>query len=902
MAVWFTPHSRRPKCSVLPGAPKEQLVEEARNERMCETPRNYPRLLSTLLMRLVNGESVCEILSSLTETEAGHCGEATLRLLTMCGIDPEEPTQNVTPILTNTSTKRLSVASPEYIANRILTGLTNSGGLDKIDVAWLRDEHIMVCSSKIGAKSIKSVAKLEIAQMFPEFTHGGGYTLDGHPVEVENVSAYALVRDGGALRKVMANARASNRVTTDHTAVLDISHLERGVSILRQKCSGCDTTDIHAIIHNLLSTKKFPIQLRFHQRLICKKASRCSDSVLIGALPRSGKTYIGAYLAKNYQRVLVITTRPSETRESWNNVFRTHIEFSSHSVINLSASSVRDVVACHRNTRPIVAVSSFQFLKGDDAAEYRGALDGLEWDCVLLDEVHEGGSTVLSDKTLDRFIGTTCKRIMLTASYQKPRDHFDIPESNCIFWDLEDSKLMRRWGDSDVIERLCEKYLRDDVLAIHSEMLANGETDVSIRKPYKSAPQLGILTTSMQSDVYEELSRTLNTSDNMYGFSMRSLFMPTKNGKKFQNQGAVDTFLSIVSGSDKISRYPCGDMSMFSRIRRSWSLCNHRDGDESMTQMWFLPYGIGQKLDDVKRLLAERIGKNKTLCNYAVLLLDSGMADMVEEVRKTVVDARASGKEGVILLTGNVGSLGVSLPDVDVAFLLHEVTSPDMVYQQMMRVLTEAPGKRCGLVVDFNIWRILETLDTYATSRCGSSEHSTEERIQWYISHLVDIDVDMIECAESPTRFPTATLVTELTKHWRRMIENTGKSLSALSRIPCELDDDDQTALEIIAKPSKIVRGAKVVIKTTDQDALPGGVERVAETKTVGEGDGTEEGTPGEKTEKKMKANLNEVLSRIIPELALMTGETDLLKALEKIMSNDEQRVAMDEFLTRVYS
>jgi hypothetical protein len=281
------------------------------------------------------------------------------------------------------------------------------------------------------------------------------------------------------------------------------------------------------------------------------------------------------------------------------------------------------------------------------------------------------------------------------------------------------------------------------------------------------------------------------------------------------------------------------------------------------------------------------------------------MKDMVEEVRQSVQDARASGKEGVILLTGNVGSLGVSLPDVDVAFLLHDFTSADMTYQQMMRVLTEAPGKRCGLVVDFNIWRTLETLDTYASSRCGTSARSTEERIRWYISHLVDIDIDMIECVESPNRYPRDTLVSELTKHWRRMIENTGKSLSVLARIPCDLDEDDQSALERIAKPSKSGKGSKVSIKTKDQDALPDGVERVVETvesRESNEDETKDYDTLEEKTEKKMKANLNEVLSRIIPELTLMTGETDLSKALEKIIANVEQREAMDEFLKLLYT
>lgn len=99
--------------------------------------------------------------------------------------------------------------------------------------------------------------------------------------------------------------------------------------------------------------------------------------------------------------------------------------------------------------------------------------------------------------------------------------------------------------------------------------------------------------------------------------------------------------------------------------------------------MWFISYGVSQTLNNIKRLLNERISKNRVLQKYVVLSLDSGMKNMVDEVHHTIVDAKASGKEGVIILTGNVGSLGVSLSDVDVAFLLHDFTSADMTYQQI---------------------------------------------------------------------------------------------------------------------------------------------------------------------------------------------------------------------------
>lgn len=870
------------------------------------TPK-YSRTLSQLLLRIANGESVNEIINGLTNSQTGHIGEAILRIIVMCGIDPTDPTQTVSPLRTNPSTKRLKLMSPSDIQQCLSLGLTNSGGSDKIDVAWKKTNKIYSCSSKFGKKKIKSVSELDIADMLTEFTHADGYKLDGVKIKPENVNGGVLVLDEQQTRKVIKKAGVSNRVSVENIQfILDINTLERAVYVLREKCKGYDTTNIQSVIHTLLSITKSPIKLRFHQRLICMKAETLSNSILIGALPRSGKTYMGAYLSRGADRTIVITTRPSETRESWNSVFQNHCEFQNHIVCNLSCTSVDDIVTCGSTDKKLVVIASIQFLKGDNDTLYRKKLMGIDWNIALLDEIHQGGSTILSDKILNRFIGSHCKRIMLTASYQKPSEYYNIPSSNVIYWDLEDTRIMNEWASKKITQRSAVNRLREKygslVIKCLIRMKKNeSETFSTILSPYKTAPRLNIITTSMQQDIYDELSRTVLSPENVYGFSMRTLFMTNKSGKNFQNKKAVTTFLKIISGSDKITRFPRGNMSMYARIRRILSMYHHRDRDEFMTQMWFLPYGVSQTLDNVKRLLTKQIGENRVLQNYTVLSLDSGMKDMIEEVRQTVVDARASGKEGVILLTGNVGSLGVSLPDVDVAFLLHDFRSVDMTYQQMMRVLTEAPGKRCGVVVDFNIWRTLETLDTYATHRCGTGSRSTEERIQWYISHLVDIDIDMIECPESPERYPRNTLVSELTKYWRRMIENTGKSLSALARIPCELDEEDQLALERIAKPSKRGKGSKIVIKTKNQEALPDGVERVVELGESKSGQAQEE-TPEEKTEKKMKANLNEVLSRIIPEVALMTGETDLLKALEKIMANDEQRKAMDEFLTRIYA
>jgi hypothetical protein len=82
--------------------------------------------------------------------------------------------------------------------------------------------------------------------------------------------------------------------------------------------------------------------------------------------------------------------------------------------------------------------------------------------------------------------------------------------------------------------------------------------------------------------------------------------------------------------------------------------------------------------------------------------------------------------------------------------------------------------------------------------------------------------------------------------------DDIGKSLSALSRIPCELDDEDQALLESIVNPKN----------------------------------------------KKKKADLNEVLSSIMPTLLVLSGgEKDLLKALQKVSADPTHREIMDDLL-----
>jgi superfamily II DNA or RNA helicase len=855
------------------------------------------KYLRELLIRILAEETATDILASLTPQNKGHTGEALLRILVLLGIHPTNTSSFVIPYQSVPATRRLEAKSGISERLDILnTGLINSGGSNKIDISWRDGSTIAVCSSKIGTIKIKSIYDLEIGAMLTEFTEGGGYTECGKPVLRDSVIPYVLVDNKHEVLRLAEKSKASNKVSKDNLNPLDIDDLNRMCATLLERIERCSSKDFEAILNHLLSDEKPSLRTRLHQKMICLKIMNLIRSgkktILIGALPRSGKTYMGAFVAKHFKKILIITTRPSETIIQWNKVFKEHREFSEYTVKDLNSSSTAEIALLHKNDEHMVAIASIQFFKKEE----RDVLIGLDWDIVLLDEIHAGGSTDLSNAMLDTYLGVKPIRIMMTATYTKPVEYYTIPSECCLFWDLEDVRLMRRWGEPDVFARLCEKYGAADVTAARDDTYKSGETDTSIRLCYVNAPRLGILTNIMQQTIYDELRIATGSSDNVYGFSMRSLLMPTNDGKAFQNQKAVDTFLALLSGSDKMKHYKKGDMSMFTRITRYWKTIGHRDSDEFMTQIWFLPSGMGQLLEHVKPAMISRINANSVLKHFATLTLDSGMSDISKMVASAVVDAKALGKKGLILLTGNVGSLGVSLPEVDVGFMMHDMESADMNYQQMLRVLTEMVNKKYGIVVDFNVWRILTTLNTYAISRCGQAEKSSTDRIRWCVSNLIDVDPDLWVCKESPDTFPQEKIADELTKQWRKMLEQTGTSLHALARKQIDLGED-QKELDLIAKYLEDGSSKSTLEVNSDQEKLPSGIEQRG-----GGDDEDDDGDEKEDDDIAKKANINDVLARLIPEIAILSGcKHNLLEAVDAINNNPKHREALNEFLIQLY-
>lgn len=826
--------------------------------------------LYDLLNSILSGNTASTLINGVSDSTRGHICEAIIRISLSLHIHPKNG-DYVDGLIPNPRSKRL-IQITDNINYLKESKINNSSNTGKIDAAWVTNNRFMLVSSKIK-NSITSLDDLDVTYL-DDCIYRQRYSYNGVPISADSFDVCVIVLDKKyILNKIKSATTNDVKTRLNENNIYDINDLDALCRMIQTRALGSSDP-----IGSLTGDSRKNISLRFHQELICIKAqkvlsTKSGSKILVGAIPRSGKTYIGAKLCIGFSKILIITTRPSETKRAWVDVFKQHREFSEYTINELTNVNEDDV--CLTNDK-LVLVSSKQFF---DHNEIRKNKSFGKWDVILIDEIHEGGCTDLFINVLGNNTTKNTHHIMMTATYEKPIMRFNIPSENQFYWDLEDVRLMKNWS-TESETRLVEKY-GDCVRDVKTKFEVQKK---SISDDYHVFPDPVLLTTTMQEDFYKDMmSFNLSQDDGEVGFSMRSLFMPTKDGKAFQNPNAVKRFLELVSGSTNQKT----KMSMFDRIRRVWKMYEHRDDDSFMTMMWFLPYGEGQRIDDVKQCLAKIISQNPVLKNYSVMLLDSGMTDIKNRVKYIVEDAKhKDGKDGVILLTGDVGSLGLSLPEVDVVFMLNNIESPDKNFQQMMRCLTEQNGKKCGIIVDFNVWRVLNTMSTYAIGRCGKVFSNTKDKIRWCITNLIRVDADLWDCADTPTRCTKDSLIEQLSIQWTRMMENSGVRLAALQKQYVDIGEDQS----LINNFSKFTASSM----TKEAKEYPDGI---SETRSE-ESDDESVKSDIKKKELPKNININDILARLIPEIALLSGgKMDLLEAIQYIDKQQSMRDAMSQYL-----
>jgi hypothetical protein len=249
----------------------------------------------------------------------------------------------------------------------------------------------------------------------------------------------------------------------------------------------------------------------------------------------------------------------------------------------------------------------------------------------------------------------------------------------------------------------------------------------------------------------------------------------------------VKKILQYVAGSNRIEDFPSGDKSMFGRIE---ALCADSGSRSPFTQLWFLPPNC---IDEISICLKEVMSKDNELKDYEIMIVNSKQklqSDIKIEIENKEMKARKEGKMGLILLAGNMLSLGITLKSCDIVFLFNNTLSCDKVMQQMYRCMTEGEDKKIGIVVDMNISRVLNTCINYGIYK---KDLNIEEKVKYLIkNHLINIDKDLFIYKE----IDTEDLVKRMMELWKSdPINSFINLLKNLDNEYIEFDTDTQKLL-----------------------------------------------------------------------------------------------------------
>jgi len=460
-----------------------------------------------------------------------------------------------------------------------------------------------------------------------------------------------------------------------------------------------------------------------------------------------------------------------------------------------------------------------------------------------------------------------------------------IPEECQMYWDIEDEQFCKSiLIDESNISKLKEKHNEEYINKTIKYYTDFDYNITDIFKSYDKMPDLHLITTMFDSQRYEIIKEKI--MDSKYGFSFDVLFSLKPNKTEFNYNNEVKTILRYISGSNKEIDFKNGDKSIFTRINKISSRI-------PFTQIWFLP---SDNINEISNCLMKLMKEDGILKHYDVLCINRKnkelAKDVKDEINKQETIARENGKMGLILLAGNMLSLGITINSCDIVMLMNNTLSADKVMQQMYRCMTEGENKKYGFVIDLNISRVLNTCVNYTIYK---NSNSIEDKIKYLIeNHLINIDVDMME----NKKLDSDNIVKKLMDIWKDDPINSFKSLLRnLDNDYVEFDNHTQKLINNSftnsMKDKEINTTVELIDSEDELQELPTGKEKVKTSSE--EKDDTEDDE--EKEETKISFT-KDVLPYIIPLTCILTIENknkDFIKMLNDIKEDKQLLEVFDE-------
>ena len=359
-----------------------------------------------------------------------------------------------------------------------------------------------------------------------------------------------------------------------------------------------------------LKTYKKKFMPRFHQELFIEKISDLIDKnqkrILVGAIPRSGKTFImaGTILAdvikhrdegkKSYNNYIIITPAPNETLSQYSNAFNDYYDFANNDIVTIdvkdepnkqiSSSDLKGKVNKHNVFLISKQRLGFKDKEDNNDKDIKYDIEKIKkninkyfgkskFKLIFLDEAHFGMSTDIARTIFDELDkGDISYKIYVTATYNKPKKIYKIDDKNIIKWDLNDIKIIKNITETNfanVITHFTEKFgkkiltkvLKNNGFILPKSIILYNNADNSpilkniiksninvinnIIKQYKHFPEPILLTSVWDKEFFDKELEKIGTNKDV-GFDMLKLFKVKK--EKFENEEELTQLLEYYFG------------------------------------------------------------------------------------------------------------------------------------------------------------------------------------------------------------------------------------------------------------------------------------------------------------------------------------------------------------------
>ena len=829
-----------------------------------------------------------------TQSEKGFIFERLFDIIIKFGFCDIFTNSNFNHLIGNSNNGKLKILKNlnQYLNEKVFSG--NSSGCSDITLQNKNDDTYIFISSKMPKSNEditkqKSVNYYDIQNIIAMATKNKDI--------YKSYKIYLVVPNKKKVLDKVKNANESSKYITEHMTednILDKTDLNKYFLAFKQDIIKNKDNDWQSVYLN----SKENLILRFHQELITQKTSDLIEegnkSFLWGCKCRSGKTYmfggviIKQLKVKNRLNVLIITPAPTETAPQFtNDLFNKFKDFDKFKIHHIEGSKMlSSLELCDNN----IFIMSKQLLQKYINDKTIMTIKNLKLDIIGFDENHFSGTTDLSKDILTSYSSKNTIKIYLTATYNKPLKEWNILPECQMFWDIEDEQFCKSiLLDENNLDKLKEKHGSEYITKTIKYYTELGYNINDIFKSYEKMPDLHLITNLFDQQRYEIIKEKLN-NENKMGFCFDTLFGLNKTKTKFSFENEVKTILRYISGSQKETD---GEKTIFTRIN---NICSEKETRNPFTQIWFLP---SDNINEISECLKKLMLDDNILKKYDVLCINRKnkelAKDIKDEINKKELIAKATDKLGLILLAGNMLTLGITLNLCDLVILMNNALSSDKVLQQMYRCMTEGENKKIGFVIDLNISRVLNTCVNYTVYK---NEKSIDDKIKYLIhNHLINIDVDMM----LNKKINSDMIVKKLMEIWKEDPINSFRTL--LRKLDNDYVEFDNSTQKLINKTfTKNIKdeliNLDVIVKDEDDKVqeLPSGKEKV-KNNSDSESVESEESSDEEKEETQISFT-KDVLPYVIPLTCILTiknSNMDFVNMLNNIKENPELLDTFDD-------